>query len=720
MNLPPVAPTTPATGASATRPVSLIVAGAGQNTLALLGQLGAGDILAGTVLERASDGTLTIRTDRGILALSGNIEADVGSKLMLELRSAGARMQVVLLSVDGEPVDSSSLAAPKTGILTVLDAGKGMIDQTGDLSAVAKPTLPTLPASPTASPSLLTDAAAIVGERVIATLLRPNGTKPASPQLPQAPTPQTGQRLPYHLAAVLPPSTEAMAELPEPRNVFIATVRQQTAEGELVLDSPLGTIRLPNPSPATLPRSGATSQAAGENSVRPPNIGSAAAPASPPGPTPAPGNGTSAETPPDPTQHLPAGTRLILTLPLPTASRNGDSVPAGPRLTATVIRPAETQAPAPPPSRGMTATPQPATNNLAATNNLPAPTAGQKLPLELVSVLPPAGSSANGTASTASPASGPQTALLAILRAPSPNGQAILALPEGLAALDQHIEGTAGTRLLLLPMPHLPATPEAAPGPVQMFSTLLEIAALLDEKAAPPLSANATTSLHSSQAATAAGADARAAALAMPGPAQTGDLLAQNLPRVGAQLAAGLAYFIRARLSDKPAAWPGSELRQALQSAGRPELVAKLEQGFAELARAAPQTSQDGQWKTMVLPLLDEQALHQARLAIRRDPGKGDQPKDGKPAGVHFLLDVELSRMGALQLDGLVRGKRFDLMLRSHKPLDSQMQNEIQRLFAEAKSVTGITGEIYFQVAAVFASPDANAPVPPHAGGLIA
>jgi hypothetical protein len=201
---------------------------------------------------------------------------------------------------------------------------------------------------------------------------------------------------------------------------------------------------------------------------------------------------------------------------------------------------------------------------------------------------------------------------------------------------------------------------------------------------------------------------------------QTNDLLAQNLPRLGAPLAAGLAGFIRARLSDKPGAWPGSELRQALQSAGRPELVAKLEQGFGELARASPQTSQDGQWKTMVLPLLDEHALHQARLAIRRDPGKGDQPKDGKPASVHFLLDVELSRMGALQLDGLVRGKRFDLMLRTHKPLDSPMQNEIQRLFAEAKSATGITGEIYFQVAAIFASPDANAPLPPHAGGLIA
>jgi hypothetical protein len=713
VNLTPVTPTTPATGPNAARPVSMAVAGVGQNNLALLSQFGAGDILSGTVLERSADGTLTIRTDRGVLALSGGFEAAIGSKVMLELRSTGSRMQVVLLSVDGEPTANQSPSGPKIGILTLLDAGKGAITQAGDLSAIPRPGAPAGPTLPAVPLSPLADQAGVIGARVVATLLRPNDSKPATqPSLPNAPAPRAGQRLPYHLAAILPPVTQAVAAAVEeaPREAFIATVRQQTPEGELVLESPLGTIRIPRPPEAAAPQTLLPAKPAEAAPVPPPSSKtSSPSPAS----VPTPSNATAAETAPEPAQSWPAGTRLVLTLPAPVVPGSRDVIPAGPRLVATVLRPAEPPAPAAPtPRNGVAAPTFPA-------HALTAPSVGTKLPLELVSVLPPVGAGTSGIAAT-NPASGPQTAVLATLRAPSPNGQAILATPEGLVALDRPIEGPVGTRLLLLPIPQAPAAPEPHPGPVQIFNALLETAALLDGKRTA-LAAPASLALPTSAApAATTPAAAQTAPPALLNPTQTNDILAQNLPRVGSHLAAGLASFIRARLSDKPVTWPSAELRQALQSAGRPELVSKLEQGFAELARAAPSTSQDGQWKTIVLPLLDEQALHQARLAIRRDPGKGDQPKDGKPASVHFLLDVELSRMGAMQLDGLVRGKRFDLMLRTHKPLDSAMQNEIQRLFAEAKSVTGITGEIYFQVAAVFASPDANAPVPFHASGLIA
>lgn len=741
MNLPPVTPATPATGPSAARPVALAVAGTGQNNLALLAQLGAGDILSGTVLERSSDGTLTIRTDRGVLALSGGLEAAIGSKVMLEIRTMGARMQVVLLSVDGEPTGNQPLGGPKTGTLTALDTGKGTVAQTADLSATARPGTPG--AAPAGVPTPpLADAAGIVGARVVATLLRPTEIKPAS-QLPlpnaprNAPAALTGQRLPYHLAAILPPATQAVAASVDeaPREAFIATLRQQTPEGELVLDSPIGTIRIPRPPETAVPQSnaaaaakpaesGTPSQAGVKANLLPPSQTGIKANLLPPSPAPASGHGAAtAEALPDHAQSWPAGTRLVLTLPTSSSPGSGDIIPAGPRLVATVLRAAEPQpAPQAPPRSGV-ATTAPAQSATTA-----APSVGQKLPLELVSILPPTGNATNPAASLPSPAGGPQTAVLATLQAPSPNGQAILATPEGLVALDRPIEGPVGTRLLLLPIPQAPAAPESHAGPGQIFNALLETAALLDgekaallsgEKVALPAPFSFAAPSGTSSAATTPAA-VPTTAPAAPSTPQTNDLLAQNLPRVGSHLAAGLASFIRARLSDKATPWPSNELRQALQSAGRPELVAKLEQGFAELARAAPSTSQDGQWKTIVLPLLDEQALHQARLAIRRDPGKGNQPRDGKPASVHFLLDVELSRMGALQLDGLVRGKRFDLMLRTHKPLDSQMQNEIQRLFAEAKSVTGITGEIFFQVAAVFASPDANAPVPSHAGGLIA
>ncbi|QEX23570.1 hypothetical protein FRZ61_35080 [Hypericibacter adhaerens] len=719
MNLPPVTPATPAAGASPARPVQMAVAGTGQNNLAMLGQLGAGDILAGTVLERAADGTLTVRTDRGVLALSGGFEAAVGAKIMLEVRSAGARMQVVLLSVDGEPVDNQSPAGPKVGLLTLLDAGKGAVAQAADSAAAARtgPPAPSLPPVPTPP---LADAAGIVGAKVIATLLRPNDLRSsAPPSLPNAPAaqpPVPGQRLPYHLAAILPPAPQAVSAVVDeaPREVFIATVRQQTPEGELVLESPLGTLRIPRPPEATVaPPAGPPAPAkTPEAGPAPAGTGKLTAPSTLSTPTALAGAAAPAEAAPDQAHSWPAGTRLVLTLPTP--SPNGETVSAGPRLLATMLRPAEPQA-LPPATARAAATPAP---QAPATPAAPV-AAGQKLPLELVSVLPPIASGANNPAS-AQNLGASQPAILTSLRPPLPNGQAILEMPEGLVALDRAIGAPAGTRLLLLPTPAAPPPLVNQSGPGQIFNAVLETLALLDsEKAALPLPATSPSPSSAAPAGNGAAADQPATG-GVPLPVQTDDLLAQNLPRVGPHLAAGLATFIRARLADKPVAWPGSELRQALQSAGRPELVAKLEQGFAELARAAPAASQDGQWKTIVLPLLDEQALHQARLAIRRDPGERNQPKDGKPASVHFLLDIELSRMGAMQLDGLVRGKRFDLMLRTHKPLDSQMQGEIQRLFAEAKSVTGITGEIYFQVAAMFASPGAAAPAASQAGGLIA
>jgi hypothetical protein len=330
-------------------------------------------------------------------------------------------------------------------------------------------------------------------------------------------------------------------------------------------------------------------------------------------------------------------------------------------------------------------------------------TIGQKLTLELVSVLPLATDAAPSQTmlQTAMP-----NAIVATLKQVSPNGQPILATPHGLVALDREVDWPAGTRLIMLPLPETPSPIPSEPGRGQMWGALLETAALVDRDA---------SRLPAPSAGNAAPAPSTSSPLAST-PPRADDLLAQNLPRIGPHLATGLAAFLRARLGDDNGRWPGPDLRRALETAGRPELVARLEQGFAELAKLAP--GNDGNWRSVILPLLDEHALHQARLAIRRDPPKGQIPAEGRPASVHFLLDLELSRLGAMQLDGLVRGKRFDLMLRTHKPLDGFMQREIETLFAEAKAATGMTGEIFFQVAASFAAP--GAPAAPGTAGLLA
>ncbi len=80
----------------------------------------------------------------------------------------------------------------------------------------------------------------------------------------------------------------------------------------------------------------------------------------------------------------------------------------------------------------------------------------------------------------------------------------------------------------------------------------------------------------------------------------------------------------------------------------------------------------------------------------RRDDG--DAPEE-----VRFLIDLDMSALGALQLDGLVHGKRFDLMVRSHTDMPEPVRIEITRIFEEAIAATGMTGSIFFQTVSEFA-----------------
>ncbi|HYM04451.1 MAG TPA: hypothetical protein VET85_15970, partial [Stellaceae bacterium] len=71
--------------------------------------------------------------------------------------------------------------------------------------------------------------------------------------------------------------------------------------------------------------------------------------------------------------------------------------------------------------------------------------------------------------------------------------------------------------------------------------------------------------------------------------------------------------------------------------------------------------------------------------------------------GTRFVLDVDLSRLGEVQFDGLVRMQRFDLVLRSHRAIDAEMRRDIADVFRDATSAAGLSGDIVFTTASRFA-----------------
>jgi hypothetical protein len=79
-----------------------------------------------------------------------------------------------------------------------------------------------------------------------------------------------------------------------------------------------------------------------------------------------------------------------------------------------------------------------------------------------------------------------------------------------------------------------------------------------------------------------------------------------------------------------------------------------------------------------------------------RPAGPGEEP-------VRFMLEVSLRQFGLVQLDGLYRRQRFDLVLRSHAAFTAEIRGEAMRRFTGALATGGLKGGLAFSIVSRFA-----------------
>jgi len=168
-------------------------------------------------------------------------------------------------------------------------------------------------------------------------------------------------------------------------------------------------------------------------------------------------------------------------------------------------------------------------------------------------------------------------------------------------------------------------------------------------------------------------------------------LRADLTPAAAPRLAATLMFFMGVLRGG--AGWPGEQLAAALGGAGRGDLRARLTSDIDDL-RAQARESTRGDWRIFTLPLLDEGAVQPIRLYLRNRSDGGGALQDER--GARFVVDLDLTRLGPLQLDGLVRRGRFDLVLRSRVPVTAEMKAEIGAIFHASLEGSGFGGDIAF------------------------
>jgi len=189
-------------------------------------------------------------------------------------------------------------------------------------------------------------------------------------------------------------------------------------------------------------------------------------------------------------------------------------------------------------------------------------------------------------------------------------------------------------------------------------------------------------------------------ALRADNPALAAQFAATALPTTGSTLTAGIALFVALLTRGALADWLNPDVARLLQGSNRHALLSRLGDDFAHMARLAGEPT-NSDWRVAMIPLVHEGALHQVRLYLRRR--QRDEDTDTLGLSTRFVIEAALSHLGNIQLDGLVRPKRFDLMVRTQAPLPRVMRTDIAALFDQALAEFAIAGRIAFQVQSRFA-----------------
>jgi hypothetical protein len=170
------------------------------------------------------------------------------------------------------------------------------------------------------------------------------------------------------------------------------------------------------------------------------------------------------------------------------------------------------------------------------------------------------------------------------------------------------------------------------------------------------------------------------------------------IPRLGPQMAANMIFFMRALRTGDLNDLLGKDARIAIERSGRASSVKKAAADLEQIAR----TNDTGnEWSVYPVPLgVGGQRIEPIRLYVRQaeDDASG-QKSEGKAKPTRFLIDLDLTKLGRIQLDGLARLPKLELLVRSEAPLAASLQQPLKRLFADVTSARGIQGAMNFQVA---------------------
>ncbi len=172
-----------------------------------------------------------------------------------------------------------------------------------------------------------------------------------------------------------------------------------------------------------------------------------------------------------------------------------------------------------------------------------------------------------------------------------------------------------------------------------------------------------------------------------------------RLPSPTHHLAGTALFFLSVLQSGKIDEWLGEPLIVKMEKAGKKQATGDLIKALEEPNLIAVRDAQVGEWRAYPLPLHYGTAFEMLRLYVHHD---AQQEQNNNRAAsqdkrTRFVITMNMSNLGSMQLDGLSQNKKLDLVIRSETPLPDSLTCELRATTIKTLEATGLIGSLLFQ-----------------------
>ena len=174
------------------------------------------------------------------------------------------------------------------------------------------------------------------------------------------------------------------------------------------------------------------------------------------------------------------------------------------------------------------------------------------------------------------------------------------------------------------------------------------------------------------------------------------EFLENIISKPGKNLTASLAYFLSAVRTGQAKNWIGNLFNDQAFS-NRERFLEQLQDDFSFMQRASEPS--DTGWRGFFLPFLDENHLSIIQFFLRHEHHRPHHANTKTDNGtVQFLVEINLTTIGQMQIEGRIKNKELYLIIRTRKFLKGPLKQGIERVFVNTLTTSELVGKLTFRV----------------------